>query len=468
MLRTRSAKLAILTLLAAAAAIPAAASVEIPLGEPPSIDGEFSHAEWAGATRVEFTANEGRIAIIGHLLQSACELYVAFEFAENPDGEIVIPEILIDPDNSKAEAWEPDDWWFHVSAQNCDAEGGYDDYSRCALRRPNWIGRPNFAPDPHSVPLPAIEIRIPFWMVGISSEAPFGLTLSALAFPSETRGSWPTDAEIDHPSTWGEASLEPIEGVIAFDSDRDGDADIYVMGVDGARPIQLTNMPGDDTAPAWSPDGTTIAFSTAVYGYAMRLDGSELLRLPRAGQMSWSPDGERIVLVQHGFGDAEVFVMNADGSGLTQLTDNDVGDYEPTWLPNSREIGFSSGFSESGGYADIYVMNASGGDVRRLTSASAHDAYPDWSPDGSRVVFCSNRTGSWEIFVMNADGSGATQLTFEDSFAGSPRWSPDGTQIVFEADWDGDTEIYVMNADGGNVRQLTDNDADDRRPCWRP
>jgi len=260
------------------------------------------------------------------------------------------------------------------------------------------------------------------------------------------------------------ASASSLE-TIAFDSDRDGNLDIYTVTSDGSATDRLTDRACDEFFPSWSPDGTSIAFSTRTASYLLNVESGDLQQRPYAGQSIWSPDGTRFVYVDWVGGDAEIFVMNVDGGNARQLTHNDCGDFEPVWLPDGEHIGWSSAASGSG---DIYVMRSDGSDIVQISDTAADNVYPHWSPDGSRIAFCSNRTGNWEIYAMNADGTGVEQLTFTDAFNGAPKWSPDGTRIAFESDRDGDSEIYVMNADGSDVRQLTDNDATERHPSWRP
>jgi hypothetical protein len=194
---------------AAAAASASAAQLGIPFGVAPVIDGAFDAAEWSDAAKLELFTDAGAVHARVHLMHDGERVYIAFEYVENAGGELVIPEILVDPDNGKAATWQADDWWFHVSAQDCDAQGAYDDYSRshCGITRAQWAGLPNFAPDPYSVPLPAIEIAIPFSMLPASAGPAFGLCLTVSAWPSETRGYWPADADIRSPATWGEAIL---------------------------------------------------------------------------------------------------------------------------------------------------------------------------------------------------------------------------------------------------------------------
>jgi Tol biopolymer transport system component len=155
----------------------------------------------------------------------------------------------------------------------------------------------------------------------------------------------------------------------------------------------------------------------------------------------------------------EIYVMNADGSEQTQLTDNDVSDLYPSWSPDGEKIAFAS--ERDGG--GIYVMNADdGSDVTRLTTEGVD---PSWSPDGEKIAFFNLRA----IYVMNADGSDVTRLTTEGV---DPSWSPDGEKIAFTSFRDADDEsefnaIYVMNADdGSDVTRLTDPNADYSTIDW--
>lgn len=186
---------------------------------------------------------------------------------------------------------------------------------------------------------------------------------------------------------------------------------------------------------------------------------------------SWSPDGRRIAFVGVGGGFDQVFVMNSDGSGRTQLTTDTSNDDWPTWSPDGQKIAFVKNFgTQSSG---IWVMNTDGSSQTQLTASGDKD--PAWSPDGTRIAFASQRNGNEGIFVMNADGSGITQLA-AGTCSGAmqePSWSPDGAKIAFScvqlfADGSVHSEIVVMASDGSNPTGLTSDANDYFGPTWSP
>jgi Tol biopolymer transport system component len=185
-----------------------------------------------------------------------------------------------------------------------------------------------------------------------------------------------------------------------------------------------------------------------------------------------APTGGKIAFTSSRDGNDEIYVMNADGSSQTRITNNPAIDVSPKWSPDGTKIAFQS---TRDGNTDIYVMNADGSGQTRLTFLGS-EASQSWSPDGSKILFTSYRTGNHEIYVMDIDGSNEIRLT-TDGYNGSPNWSPNGSRIVFSSSRDrvpsGEgqccrPEIYVMDADGSNQIRITDNTSDERGVSWSP
>jgi WD40 repeat protein len=139
------------------------------------------------------------------------------------------------------------------------------------------------------------------------------------------------------------------------------------------------------------------------------------------GGPDWSPDGSQIAFHSVGDGDAEIWVMNADGTNPRQLTDNDAEDWHPAWSPDGRQIAF---MSDRDGNYEIYIMDANGSEPQRLTDNSREDWEPDWSPDGTQLVFYTMQSGNYEIYTMNADGSDQQRLTHNAAHDIQPAWCP--------------------------------------------
>ena len=222
---------------------------------------------------------------------------------------------------------------------------------------------------------------------------------------------------------------------IAFSSDRDGNWEIYVMNADGSGLLNLTQNPALDDYPSWSPDGKQIAFdsnrsSGNQYHYDlffMNADGSEQTKLTSEGKdilvdgtIAWSPDGTRIAVLENYGGEHAIILMNPDGSGAVRIP---FIASSVAWSPDGKRLAVGFGSDSDERDYEVYVMNADGSDQTDLTNNPAKDDHPVWSPDGKQIAFNSDRDGNQDVYVMNADGSNPTNLTNSPGFDYSPAWS---------------------------------------------
>jgi dipeptidyl aminopeptidase/acylaminoacyl peptidase len=206
--------------------------------------------------------------------------------------------------------------------------------------------------------------------------------------------------------------------------------------------------------------------------YVMNADGSNPTRLTNNPAIdrdaAFSPDGRRIAFVSDRDGNSEVYVMNADGSNQTRLTNNSADDFQPAFSPDGKQIAFMSNRGVQGDM-EIYLMNADGTNETRLTNNTSFEGQPTFSPDGKQIAFVSDRdAGNFDIYTMDTSGSNVSRLTTSLASESRPNYSPDGSRIVFRTDRDGNGEIYVMKADGTGETRLTNDPAFDGEPAFSP
>jgi hypothetical protein len=278
----------------------------------------------------------------------------------------------------------------------------------------------------------------------------FTTTLSAGSLPVPSPTPHPT------PQPGGEPRVVYAGGVL--------DIGISVINSDGSGKTKVhTPAVGSVSNPAWSPDGTKIAFvspdeNNDHVGIAvMNGDGSDFHLLQNPADFfldenpAWSPDGGQIVFTAGG-GDT-IDIINTDGSGRHRLVANTTTGESYghlSWSPDGGRIAFESTRPRQSGSPDrleIWVMNADGSNLVRLTNNDLPDRHPDWSPDGQKIVFERANSFSGGIMSIKPDGSGETRLVFDSFGTSAPSWSHDGQSLAYSSL----LGLKITNASGGNA-----------------
>lgn len=249
-----------------------------------------------------------------------------------------------------------------------------------------------------------------------------------------------------------------LTGRLAFVSGRDGNREIYSMNADGTGLTRLTTHSGSDEAPAWSPDGSRIAFESdgGANIYVMSADGSGSERLVSGWTPAWSPDGSTLAFGLLKDGAVRIASVTDGVPGVVYLTD-DPGYYaQPSWSPDGLRLVYVSDWAAYDFLSDIYMLDVGNGDVRALTQGwdrlpEMHLYFhPVWSPDGSTIAVVHGRlaTGStedlthsnfrFEVALMPADGGSVRDIAWAGDISwwdlttpGSLTWSPDGRGIAY-------------------------------------
>jgi TolB protein len=268
------------------------------------------------------------------------------------------------------------------------------------------------------------------------------------------------------------------ETKIYFVSTRSGSKEIWVMDYDGQNQHQVTHLGSISISPRISPDNSRVAFSTLGHeGWSVRMYSLELGRMVgfpggSAGgsnlSPAWSSDGSSLAFSSSRSGDSEIWVADANGNGVHRVTSITGPNVAPVWNPRTNtQLAFVSGRT---GEPQIYTMGADGSNMQRMTD-SGYAVSPSWSPSGGMLTFAWNRKygpgdpGGQDIYVFEIASMHWLQVTHESGNNDFPSWAPDTRHIVFQRRIGKNSQIWSMLSDGTHQQQLT-RAGDNSMPNW--
>ncbi len=264
---------------------------------------------------------------------------------------------------------------------------------------------------------------------------------------------------------------------IAMTCERNHRKEIYMMNFDGKDVKQVTQHHSIAFAPAWSPDGTKLAYSVYakhrgniknidLFEFDFRTSTYRVISNRKGinSGAAYNPDGSgHIALTMSFLGNPEIFTFNPANDTVTRLTKSFGFDVDPIYSPDGKSLAFVSSRS---GQPMIYKMSAEGSDVKRLTYAGHYNATPTWSPTNNKIGFAGDIDGHFDIFIMNPDGTNIERLTKAQGNNEDPSFSADGNFLVFSSNRTGQSNIYVMNVDGTYVKRMTYGLGNCSSPKW--
>jgi TolB protein len=282
--------------------------------------------------------------------------------------------------------------------------------------------------------------------------------------------------------------LEGIRGVartkLAFSSDRDGirmkgpvgDRDvsnIYMSDYDGANQTRLTVNRSIDIAPAWSPDGGLLAYTSYKSGFPdIILQSIRTMQPPTnpaRGSIenqnflpAWSPDGSKLAFMSNRDGNMEIYIINRDGTNLRRVTNHPAADATPTWSPTGTQLAFTS---DRSGREQVYIVNIDGTGLDRISTEGKADR-ATWSPAPlNEIAYAAQSGGGYDIKIFSFATRESRTITDSIGTNESPAFAPNGRHLAFWSDRSGKPQIYTIARDGTDLRQITKSGSN-RYPNW--
>lgn len=347
------------------------------------------------------------------------------------------------------------------------------------------LPKPDFGPAPAPQRKPRRGCLIAFVIVAVLGFLAFVLLIALVLWARSLDQPATVPPDFRPPTTLPSsdpAGAVPV-GHLAFDSDRSGNFEIYLMDADGGAVQALTDDAAFDSWwPRISPDRTTILFYRTPAGshdkdfaatslWSIAADGSGLTELRPAGldgwvqqgHAEWSPDGQSLVMFGGNRTSPQIFVTDRQGQNPRQVTDRPGANLDPVFSPDGSTIAFVGCPGSICMFNDyeIYTIPVAGGEATRLTDDGARDHDPYYSPDGTKLAWLTQVSGGlpgvWDVLVADANGANPRRLAGDDGVTSRPQWSADGQRIIVHRIPPGGNRfgIFEFQVDGSGERDLT-------------